>query len=270
MIRVRKAQRPDARLLRQMILEMGQHERLPVFATEERLAEDGFEDAPKFHVLIAEVGTEAAGYALFFDCYSSFQGPGIFLEDLFVRNRFQGNGVGRALLARIGARVMELGNFGIHIQRSGLESIGPSILWERRSIAQRSEDFLLKRPRALGNWEARICQPKSCSGATGDRDLRTECLRRRECQELIRSQRSPSQLEIRTRLCDGLLRNSTSRSELIFSHRKCGGLQLRRRNKWKLSLFWLPGFPIVWVRMLHAFWKPMTAKARIGPSRAEV
>jgi hypothetical protein len=39
---VRKAQRSDARLLRQMILEMGQHERLPVLATEERLAEDVF------------------------------------------------------------------------------------------------------------------------------------------------------------------------------------------------------------------------------------
>jgi GNAT superfamily N-acetyltransferase len=96
-----------------MILEMPKHERLPVFATEERLAEDGFGDSPKFHVLIAEVDAAAAGYALFFDCYSSFQGPGIFLEDLFVRNRFQGKGIGRALLACIAARVVELGYFGI-------------------------------------------------------------------------------------------------------------------------------------------------------------
>jgi GNAT superfamily N-acetyltransferase len=113
MIEIRKAQRSDAGLLRQMILEMGQHEGLPVLATEERLAEDGFGIAPKFHALIAEVDGAVAGYALFFDCYSSFQGPGIFLEDLFVRNRFQGKGVGRALLSGIAARVVELGYFGI-------------------------------------------------------------------------------------------------------------------------------------------------------------
>jgi GNAT superfamily N-acetyltransferase len=113
MIRVRKAQRSDARLLRQMILEMGQHERLPVFATEERLVEDGFGVAPKFHVLLAEVDTAAAGYALFFDCYSSFQGPGILLEDLLVRDDFRGQGVGRALLSCIAARVVKLGYFGI-------------------------------------------------------------------------------------------------------------------------------------------------------------
>ncbi len=128
MIRVRKAQRSDARLLRQMILEMGQHERLPVFATEERLAEDGFGVAPKFHALIAEVDDAVAGYALFFDCYSSFQGPGIFLEDLFVRNRISGQGSwpSPAVAYRCqgcGTRVLR-----DHIQRSGLESIGARVL----------------------------------------------------------------------------------------------------------------------------------------------
>jgi GNAT superfamily N-acetyltransferase len=113
MIRVRNAQATDAGLLWRMIHEMGQHEQLPVFATEERLTEDGFGNAPKFHSLIAEVDGSAAGYALFFECYSSFQGPGIFLEDLFVRARFQGKGVGRALLARIAATVVELGYSGL-------------------------------------------------------------------------------------------------------------------------------------------------------------
>jgi GNAT superfamily N-acetyltransferase len=69
--------------------------------------------APKFRVLIVEVDNAAAGYALFFDCYSSFQSPGIFLKDLFVRDDFRGKGVGRALLSRIAARVVELGYFGI-------------------------------------------------------------------------------------------------------------------------------------------------------------
>ena len=47
------------------------------------------------------------------DYYSSFQGPGIFLEDLFVRPGFRGKSVGRALLARLAQIVEEANGFGI-------------------------------------------------------------------------------------------------------------------------------------------------------------
>ena len=113
MIRVRNAERTDTKLLMQLIEEMGNHQAMPVFASEERLVEDGFGPTPKFRALIAEAETKVAGYALFFDCYSSFQGPGIFLEDLFVRDDFRGKGVGRALLSRIAVRAVELDYFGI-------------------------------------------------------------------------------------------------------------------------------------------------------------
>jgi len=46
-----------------------------------------------------------AGYALFFDCYSSLRGHGISLEDFFVGPK----SVGRALLARV-ARITEDAN----------------------------------------------------------------------------------------------------------------------------------------------------------------
>jgi GNAT superfamily N-acetyltransferase len=62
---------------------------------------DGFGARPKFRVLIAEVAGLPAGYALFFDCYSSLRGHGIFLEDLFVLPQFRGKSVGRALLAHV-------------------------------------------------------------------------------------------------------------------------------------------------------------------------
>ena len=113
MIHVRDAVRTDAKLLMQLIEEMGRHERIPVLASEQTLVADGFGPAPKFHALIAEAETKVAGYALFFDCYSSFQGSGIFLEDLFVRDDFRGKGIGRALLAHIAARALELNCFGI-------------------------------------------------------------------------------------------------------------------------------------------------------------
>jgi len=56
---------------------------------------------------------QSAGYALFFDCDSSFQGYGIFLEDLFVRPQFRGKSVGRALLTHVARITEEANGFGI-------------------------------------------------------------------------------------------------------------------------------------------------------------
>jgi GNAT superfamily N-acetyltransferase len=96
----------DVPLLKVLIEEFAEYERLPAVIAEERLRHDGFEARPKFKILIAEIDALPAGYALFFDYYSSFQGSGIFLEDLFVRPRFRGQNVGRALLAGV-ARMVE-------------------------------------------------------------------------------------------------------------------------------------------------------------------
>ena len=57
--------------------------------TDAALLRDGFGESAKFRVLIAEWEGQAAGYALFFDYYSTFEGrAGIFLEDLYVRESF--------------------------------------------------------------------------------------------------------------------------------------------------------------------------------------
>lgn len=112
-IHVREANRADAALLTQLIHEMGEHERLAVAATAEQLAEDGFGGMPRFHALIAEADAAVAGYAFFFDYYSSFQGPGVFLEDLYVRDDYRGRGVGKALLSQLARQVIARGDFGI-------------------------------------------------------------------------------------------------------------------------------------------------------------
>jgi GNAT superfamily N-acetyltransferase len=113
MLSIRSGNVNDVALLKGLIEEFARYERLPATITEEQLREDGFGTEPKFRILIAEIEGKAAGYALFFDYYSSFQGLGIFLEDLFVRPTFRGKNVGRALLARV-ARIAEAsGGFGI-------------------------------------------------------------------------------------------------------------------------------------------------------------
>jgi GNAT superfamily N-acetyltransferase len=117
MLSIRPALVRDVPMLRTMIHEFAEFERLPVAATEEALLRDGFSQSPKFRVLLAEWDGEAAGYALFFDYYSSFEGrAGLFLEDIYVRERYRGKGIGKALLARIASLAAQQNCFGVRWQ----------------------------------------------------------------------------------------------------------------------------------------------------------
>lgn len=104
MLNIRPAIQGDALLLRNLIHELAEFERLAheTIITEEDVLRDGFGARPRFRALIAEWEGNVAGYALFFEFYSSFQGrPGLFLEDIFVRPDFRKHGIGTELLARV-------------------------------------------------------------------------------------------------------------------------------------------------------------------------
>ena len=101
MLSIRPATIKDAALLTTMILELAQYEKLDHEAavTAESIARDGFGPHPKFRAIIAEVDGKPAGYAVFFEFYSTFQGrAGLFLEDLYVRPPLRKQGIGQALL----------------------------------------------------------------------------------------------------------------------------------------------------------------------------
>lgn len=101
MLSIRPATIKDAALLASMILELAEYERLAHEAavTAESIARDGFGPHPKFRAIIAELDGKAAGYAVFFGFYSTFQGrAGLFLEDIYVRPHLRKQGIGQALL----------------------------------------------------------------------------------------------------------------------------------------------------------------------------
>ena len=103
MLRIRAATIKDVLLLQQMIVEFATFERLAehVTVTPETMVRDGFGAHPRFRALLPEWDGKAAGYVIFYNFYSSFAGPGLFLEDIYVRETFRGKGVGKALMAEI-------------------------------------------------------------------------------------------------------------------------------------------------------------------------
>ena len=104
LLSIRPATVDDVPLIRQLIGELAEYERLAdaAVATDEDLRLQLFGPQPAAEVLIGEVDGEAAGFALFFHNFSTFLGKrGLYLEDLFVRTAFRGHGLGRHLMATL-------------------------------------------------------------------------------------------------------------------------------------------------------------------------
>ena len=97
----------DVPLILSFIRELAEYEGLAedVVATEADLHACLFGPAGVAHAVIALVGDEPAGFAVYFFTFSTFLArPGLYLEDLFVKPRWRRHGIGRALLAHL-ARV---------------------------------------------------------------------------------------------------------------------------------------------------------------------
>jgi len=107
----RFATEQDAALILQFIRELAEYENMleEVVATEELLRQWIFEKQ-KAEVLFATVDDQEVGFALFFHNFSTFLGrAGIYLEDLYVRPEYRGNGYGKGLLKQLAKIAVERG-----------------------------------------------------------------------------------------------------------------------------------------------------------------
>lgn len=101
---IRAATLNDISLILNFIRALAEYERLAdaVTATEELLREALFGARPTAECVLAFDGDEPAGFAVFFQNFSTFLAkPGIYLEDLFVKPEFRGRGIGKALLLHL-------------------------------------------------------------------------------------------------------------------------------------------------------------------------
>lgn len=101
----------DTYLVLDFIKELAEYEHMSdlVVATPELLKETIFVQK-KAEVVIAEYEGQAVGFALFFHNYSTFLGrPGIYLEDLYVREEVRGMGFGTRILTFLANLAIERG-----------------------------------------------------------------------------------------------------------------------------------------------------------------
>jgi GNAT superfamily N-acetyltransferase len=154
MLRIRPATRDDVPQLLGLIRELAAYEkkRHQAVVSEGDLLRDGFGSEPKFRMFIAEWQGEAVGYASFFYFYSTFQGrAALFLEDLFVLEKFRGKGIGKALLVAVSRLTVEEGCFALRWEvldwnRPAIEfyeKLGATFLKERKVVTFDAE--VLKR-----------------------------------------------------------------------------------------------------------------------------
>lgn len=111
-IAIRQATIEDTALLHAAIVKLARHmgamERMR--STPDDLRRHGFGDRPAFEALIAEADGFFAGMCLYFPSFSTWRGkPGIYVQDIFVEERFRGERIGERLLQATAQRGVGLG-----------------------------------------------------------------------------------------------------------------------------------------------------------------
>ncbi len=140
-LQLRKAVEGDVSLIADFIRKLAEYERLShkLVSTEESLRDALFGPRPVIETILAYYGGEPAGFALYFETYSTFRGcRGIFLEDLFVEPEYRGKGIGASLLATVATEAHQRGGW---LQWLVLEWNQPAIEFYKRLGAESVEEW---------------------------------------------------------------------------------------------------------------------------------
>ena len=100
---IREARKSDAKQILDLIKELAdfENELHKVEVTVKDLQKDGFDKDPAFKCFVAENKTSIAGIAIVFNRYSTWKGKILHLEDLVVREKYRGHGLGTLLLDEV-------------------------------------------------------------------------------------------------------------------------------------------------------------------------
>lgn len=96
---IREGKPSDIPAVLQLVRDLAEFERAPaeVTNTEAMMIQDGFGSHPLFGLLVAAAENEIVGMAIHYVRYSTWKGPMLYLEDLYVKEKFRGRGIGSGL-----------------------------------------------------------------------------------------------------------------------------------------------------------------------------
>ena len=143
--RIVPATERDLPIILRLVKSLAEYERLAhaVVATEATLHESLFVKRAA-EVVIGYAGDEPAGFAVFFQTFSTFLGiPGLYLEDLFVEPTFRRQGLGEALLAYLAKIAVERGCGRVEWSVLGWNEL--AIGFYRKLGAQPMDDWVIYR-----------------------------------------------------------------------------------------------------------------------------
>jgi GNAT superfamily N-acetyltransferase len=156
---IRPARPGEAGLVFGFVRDLADYERLSdaVDATEQMFDAALFGPSPRVFCDIAEWDGEPAGFALWFQNFSTFRGRhGLYLEDLFVRPAFRRRGIGRALFRHLARRCAAEG--WTRFEWAVLDWNAPSIAFYKSLGAELLQDWTVCR--LTGDALARLAQPE--------------------------------------------------------------------------------------------------------------
>jgi len=99
-LNIRAAEKEDVPLILEFVRGIAEFENLShlVTATEESLTESMFGKIPYAEVFFAELDGIPAGFIVIFHNFSTFVGKqGLYIEDIFVKPEYRGQGIGKAM-----------------------------------------------------------------------------------------------------------------------------------------------------------------------------
>lgn len=143
---IRQANESDIPQILAFIKELAEYEKLSheVVATEEALKLHLFGINPRAEVLFGEYNGSHAGFALFFNNFSTFVGkPGLYLEDLYVKPEYRGKGFGKALLTCLAQIAVER-DYG-RMEWAVLDWNEPSIKFYESMGARLMKEWIINR-----------------------------------------------------------------------------------------------------------------------------
>ena len=125
-------------LIRELaIYEKAEHE---FINTVDQLTKDGFGPNEVFDCIVAEVGSQVIGFALYYTSYSTWKGKCLYLEDFLVTEAWRGKGIGKLLFDRVfqEAKDRNFGRFEVQV----LDWNEPAINFYKKYDAILDEEWL--------------------------------------------------------------------------------------------------------------------------------